>query len=415
MNRKNTELVNHVFGNVLRLGIPLTKRVVQVNNGKASYTNEDFIPTGTVTVELSSSVRTVRYSATMDGNVAMITDNGTLPADVYAVAVYCKDENGFPYTFKQKTVVQVHEYTADAGIRQSVEFESKVWYLDAAVYLVPVSSGGGGIVNETDPVFSASQAAGITDSDIQRWNQQGGGGSFIQEQADWNETDSTEPAYIKNKPTIPVIPTNVSSFTNDAGYLTQHQDISGKANSADLATVATSGSYNDLTNKPTIPAAYDDTTLSGRVSALENAGYVTSSTMTTALAGKQDVINDLATIRTNSGKGVANVTSQQDGSIVITLANGDTYTVVLTHTHPEYVEGSDLAAVATSGDYDDLTNKPTIPTVPTNVSSFTNDAGYLTAHQSLSGYAKYVLCADETAYNAISNKDSGTLYLIPES
>lgn len=34
-------------------------------------------------------------------------------------------------------------------------------------------------------------------------------------------------------------------------YLTAHQDISGKANTADLATVATSGSYNDLTNKPT--------------------------------------------------------------------------------------------------------------------------------------------------------------------
>ena len=31
-----------------------------------------------------------------------------------------------------------------------------------------------------------------------------------------------------------------------------------------------------------------------------------------------------------------------------------------------------------SGDYNDLTNKPTIPTVPTNVSAFTNDAGYLT-------------------------------------
>jgi hypothetical protein len=38
-------------------------------------------------------------------------------------------------------------------------------------------------------------------------------------------------------------------------YLTSHQDISGKANSADLATVATSGSYADLSNKPTIPDA----------------------------------------------------------------------------------------------------------------------------------------------------------------
>lgn len=33
-------------------------------------------------------------------------------------------------------------------------------------------------------------------------------------------------------------------------YLTEHQDISGKANSADLATVATSGSYTDLQNIP---------------------------------------------------------------------------------------------------------------------------------------------------------------------
>ena len=51
---------------------------------------------------------------------------------------------------------------------------------------------------------------------------------------------------------IPQVPTNVSAFTNDAGYLTQHQDISGKANSSDLSTVATSGSYNDLSNKPNL-------------------------------------------------------------------------------------------------------------------------------------------------------------------
>ena len=40
---------------------------------------------------------------------------------------------------------------------------------------------------------------------------------------------------------IPQVPTNVSAFTNDTGYLTQHQDISGKANSSDLSTVATLG------------------------------------------------------------------------------------------------------------------------------------------------------------------------------
>lgn len=39
---------------------------------------------------------------------------------------------------------------------------------------------------------------------------------------------------------------------------------------------------------------------------------------------------------------------------------------------------SGLATVATSGNYDDLSGKPTIPTVPTNVSAFTNDANYIT-------------------------------------
>ena len=36
--------------------------------------------------------------------------------------------------------------------------------------------------------------------------------------------------------------------------------------------------------------------------------------------------------------------------------------------------------------YNEITNTPTIPTVPTNVSAFTNDAGYLTQHQSLANY-----------------------------
>jgi hypothetical protein len=50
----------------------------------------------------------------------------------------------------------------------------------------------------------------------------------------------------------------------------------------------------------------------------------------------------------------------------------------------KYVAANDLNAVAISGDYNDLSNKPTIPS---NVSDLINDAGYLTAHQDLSSYA----------------------------
>ena len=44
-----------------------------------------------------------------------------------------------------------------------------------------------------------------------------------------------------------------------------------------------------------------------------------------------------------------------------------------------YAKTADLAAVATSGSYTNLTDTPTIPTVPSKVSAFENDAGYLTA------------------------------------
>ena len=45
------------------------------------------------------------------------------------------------------------------------------------------------------------------------------GGAGGQQQADWNQTETTAVDYIKNKPT------NVSAFANDAGYLTRHQSL----------------------------------------------------------------------------------------------------------------------------------------------------------------------------------------------
>ena len=57
------------------------------------------------------------------------------------------------------------------------------------------------------------------------------------------------------------IPTKVSQLTNDTGYLTSHQDISGKADKSYVDTelakksnASHTHSYNDLTDKPTIPS-----------------------------------------------------------------------------------------------------------------------------------------------------------------
>lgn len=153
------------------------------------------------------------------------------------------------------------------------------------------------------------------------------------EQSDWLEEDTESLAYIKNKPT------NVSSFNNDVGYLTEHQDLSDYAKTSDLSPVALSNDYNDLQNKPTIP-----------------------------------IVND------------ATITLTQGGTIKgsFTLNQGTDQTIDLDAGGISSVDWSDIqnkpsfATVATSGDYDDLDNKPTIPTVPTNVSAFNNDAGYIT-------------------------------------
>ena len=68
---------------------------------------------------------------------------------------------------------------------------------------------------------------------------EGGGGTQVQ--ANWNETDTTAPSYIQNKPDL-------------TQYATQ-SDLSNYVQSSDLATVATTGNYSDLNGTPTIPAA----------------------------------------------------------------------------------------------------------------------------------------------------------------
>lgn len=81
-----------------------------------------------------------------------------------------------------------------------------------------------------------------------------------------------------------------------------------------------------------------------------------------------------------------------------------------------------------SGSYNDLTDKPTIPEVPANVSAFNNDAGYLTEHQSLNDYAtkSYVETAIRGAESGLlkrsvvqelptSDIDEDTIYMVAKT
>lgn len=73
----------------------------------------------------------------------------------------------------------------------------------------------------------------------------------------WQLVDDPEPTLSGNLDLNgfnvgPATPTQLSYLDATSSIQTQ---LNGKANTSSLATVATSGSYNDLTNKPTIPAA----------------------------------------------------------------------------------------------------------------------------------------------------------------
>ena len=123
--------------------------------------------------------------------------------------------------------------------------------------------------------------------------------------------------------------------------------ISLKANSADLATVATSGSYNDLSDKPVIPeGVVVDAELSDT-----SENPVQNKVVKGAIDAKQNAITDLEAIRSGAALGATAYQKPSTGIPASDIADG------------------------------------VIPTVPTNVSAFTNDAGYLTQHQDISNLA----------------------------
>ena len=118
-NNKTTNVIRHVFGNVLRISVPLTRRTVEITNGEASYVDEDFTPNLAYPfkVVMTSGPKTVEYDAELHGtNVAYIEDKGKLAIGTYAITILCSDEVGDPMRFKADFVLRVVDCTADAYV-----------------------------------------------------------------------------------------------------------------------------------------------------------------------------------------------------------------------------------------------------------------------------------------------------------
>ena len=151
---------------------------------------------------------------------------------------------------------------------------------------------------------------------------------------------------------IPTVPTKVSQFENDSGYLTQHQDISNKADKTDIPT-----KVSELTNDSGYLTSETDPTVPAWAKAAQKPTYTASEVG--ALASNTHIPSTTAELTNDAGF----ITSSALPTKVSDLTNDAGYL-----TQHQDISGkansADLAAVATSGDYADLSNKPTIPTVP---------------------------------------------------
>jgi hypothetical protein len=133
-----------------------------------------------------------------------------------------------------------------------------------------------------------------------------------------------------------------------------------------LANVATSGSYNDLTGRPTL----------GTAAAANTADFATSAQG--ALADSAVQPDDLTP---------APVDSVDGRTGIVTL--GDTYEPI----GAAAALAASLSAVATSGAYNDLTGRPTLATVATSG-----------AYNDLSGRPALAAVATSGSYDDLSNK-----------
>lgn len=206
--------------------------------------------------------------------------------------------------------------------------------------------GGGDITTEIDPIFSASPSAKITDEDIEEWNNK---------QDVISDLESIRNNASKGAQALDAIPTKVSQLENDEGYLTSHQDISGlatkdelqgKVDKVDGKQLSTEDFTTLLKQKLDGLSNYDDTEISQAVSKLRtDLDTLVGGDTTTAIKTFNEVIAFLDGIEDSESLDaiIASIEQQIAGKM-------DKVT---------------LAAVATSGNYNDLSNKPTIPSAVT--------------------------------------------------
>jgi hypothetical protein len=132
-----------------------------------------------------------------------------------------------------------------------------------------------------------------------------------------------------------------------------------------FATVATTGNYNDLLNKPTIPVALSDLTQSDQYHTVSNTEkeYWNSAAAGANFSGDYNDLTNKPTIPTRLQD------LEQDPNYYTTVSreerekwNAAAEADLFSGNYNDLSNKPDFKPVATTGDYTDLANKPTIPT-----------------------------------------------------
>lgn len=167
--------------------------------------------------------------------------------------------------------------------------------------------------------------------------------------------------YVDSKVAEVKVPTKVTELDNDAGYITEHQDISHLATKEGLETVEskipTLDGYAKLTDIPSTDGFASEQFVTEKIAALDIPD-----------------VSDFITMPDVEAKGYATEAFVANKIAEAELAGGDNdidFSGLATKD-----EIKDLASISY---VDDKFAEIEIPIVPTNVSEFENDAGYITA------------------------------------
>ena len=182
---------------------------------------------------------------------------------------------------------------------------------------------------------------------------------------------------LTNTPTIPSLNGYATEqWVEDKNYLTEHQSLVDYTKTSGLAAVALSGEYGDLNNTPTIPS------LSGYAteSWVEGKGYLTEHQSLADYATSEQVKQAISIAPHLKLKVVDSLPSLDVDMETVYLVKDSSdeqnyYSEYLYTTDgwellgsqrvdlSPYVKSDDLAAVAKSGNYNDLKNTPSIPSL----------------------------------------------------